>query len=71
MKLNELIDFVAPFALPEDEKKEERVISSKSQTTVNNQSDSSGYLLLTSVVDLEEKVMPEWQATLLYVAQKD
>ena len=35
MKLNELIDFVAPFALSEDDKKEERVISSKTRTSMN------------------------------------
>ena len=35
MKLQELLDFVEPYALPEDQKKDERVIKSKSQTTVN------------------------------------
>lgn len=35
MKLNELVEFVAPHALSDAEKKEERVIESKSQTTVN------------------------------------
>ena len=71
MKLNELIDFVAPFALPEDQKKEERVISSKSQTTVNQQNDASGYMLLTAVSDIEDKLLPESEAALLLIAQKD
>lgn len=43
MKLNELIDFVAPFALSESEKKAEKVIKSKSQTSMNSQTDTSGY----------------------------
>ena len=36
MKLSELIDFVEDYALPEDKKATERVISSKSQTSMNN-----------------------------------
>ena len=71
MKLNELIDFVQPFALTEDQAKEERVIESKSQTTINESSDSSGYMLLTSVSDIEDKLLNEWQAALLYIGQKD
>ena len=39
MKLDGLIDFVDSFALPEDQKKEERVIASKGQAGVNNMSD--------------------------------
>jgi hypothetical protein len=35
MKLEELVDFVVPFALAEADKKEERVIKSKSQTSIN------------------------------------
>ena len=68
MKLNELVDFVEPFALSESEKKEERVISSKSQTTVNQQSDASGYMLLTVVSDIEDKILPEQEAALLLIA---
>lgn len=71
MKLNELIDFVTPYALPADQAKEERVISSKQQTTVNQQSDSSGYQLLTSFSDIESKILDNWQGSLLYVGQKD
>ena len=67
MKLNELIDFIQPFALAEDQAKEERVIESKSQTTINESSDSSGYMLLTSVSDIEDKLLNEWQAALLYI----
>ena len=54
MKLNELIDFVAPFALAKDEKKEEKVISSKTRTSMNQQTDISGYKALSSVSDLED-----------------
>jgi len=43
MKLNELIDFVAPFALSASDKKEERVISSKTATSMNQAKDPSGY----------------------------
>ena len=71
MKLPELIQFVEPFALAEDQKKEERVISSKSQTTVNQQNDESGYMLLTSVKDIEVKILAEHWGGILYVAQKD
>ena len=35
MKLQDLVDFIDTFALSEDQKKEERVISSKTQTTIN------------------------------------
>ena len=71
MKLGELIEFVQPFALDPSQAREERVIESKSQTTMNEQSDSSGYLVLTSVSDIEQKLLPEWNAALLYVAQKN
>lgn len=36
MKLDALIEFVQGHALPEDQKKEERVIASKGQAGVNN-----------------------------------
>lgn len=71
MKLEELIDFVEPHTLPKDQAKEERVIASKKQTTVNQQVDSSGYALLTSVVDINEKILDDWKGALLYVGEKD
>ena len=71
MKLNELVDFVAPYALAESEKKEERVIASKSQTSVNQQTDSSGYSLLTVVGDIEDKILPESQAAIVLITQKE
>ena len=53
MKLDGLIDFVDGYALPEDQKKEERVIASKSQAGVNNMSDHiSSYKLLTTVNEI-------------------
>ena len=53
MKLDGLIEFVEPYALPEDQKKEERVIASKSQAGVNNMSDTtSSYKLLTTVGEI-------------------
>lgn len=66
-----MIEFVAPFALAEDQKKEERVIQSKSQTTVNQQNDESGYMLLTSVHDVEDKILQDHWGSVLYIAQKD
>jgi len=42
MKLRELKDFVDKFALGENEKKEERVIKSKQDTTMNKESDANG-----------------------------
>jgi len=59
MKLAELNKFVAQYALSTENQKEERVISSKSQTTVNQQNDASGYKLLTVVSDIEDKLLPE------------
>jgi hypothetical protein len=71
MKLNELIEFLEPQALPADQKKEERVISSKSQTTVNKRSDASGFMHFTKVSDIDEKILDDWKGALVYVAQKD
>lgn len=71
MKLDQLIDFVKEHALSDEDKKDERVISSKSQTSMNQQSDSTGYMLLTTVGDIEEKILADWKASLLYVAHKD
>lgn len=59
MKLHELIEFVEPHALTLEQAKDERVISSKEQTTVNQQSDASGYSLLTSVSDIDDKIIDE------------
>ena len=59
MKLNALKEFVAPHALAEGEEKEERVIGSKTQTTLNKQSDKSGYMLLTSPYDVEDKILAD------------
>jgi len=59
MKLGELSDFVATYALSESEKKEERVIESKSQTTMNKHNDASGFVQLTVVSDIEDKLLPE------------
>ena len=71
MKLEKLIEFVKPLSLAEDQKKEERVIESKSQTSSMNDAAGTGYMILTTVNDIEEKILPEWKATVLYVAQKD
>lgn len=59
MKLHEMIDFVTPFALSADNKMEDRVIKSKSQTTVNQKEDASGYLHLTNVADIDAKILSE------------
>ena len=47
------------------------MISSKSQTSVNQQTDSAGYSLLTAVGDIEDKILPESQAALLLITQKE
>ena len=59
MKLIALKEFVAPHALAVGEEKEERVIGSKTQTTLNKQSDKSGYMLLTSPYDVEDKILAD------------
>ena len=71
MKLTELINFVAPFALNHDEKKQERVIESKSQTSMKYSKDASGYYVLTSPADLKEKVLNERWASVVYIADKN
>lgn len=71
MKLAEIIDFVTPFALSENEKKDEKVISSKTRTSMNQQTDVSGYKVLSSVTDLEDKFLEEHWASLVYVAKQD
>lgn len=71
MKLSELIDFVSPFALPDSDKKAERVIASKSQTSMKEQVDESGYKVLTSSADILDKVLNEQWAALVYVAKLD
>ena len=59
MKLPALKEFVAPHALAEGEEKGERVIGSKTQTTLNNQVDKSGYMLLTNPQDIEDKILAD------------
>ncbi len=54
MKLQDLVDFIEPFALKADQKKEERVIDSKTQTTINQQKDPSGYMHFSTVNDIED-----------------
>ena len=71
MKLPALKEFVAPHALAEGEEKEERVIGSKTQTTLNNQKDKSGYMLLTNPADIEDKILSDQRAALIFVATKD
>ena len=73
MKLSELFDFIEEYALPEDEKKEERVIESKSQTSINNVMNNinTGYKIITSVSEIQDKILPEWNAAVLFVTQKD
>ena len=68
-----MIDFIEEYALPEDQKKEERVIESKSQTSINNVMNNinTGYKIITSVSEIQDKILPEWNAALLYVTQKD
>ena len=71
MNLQKMIEFVKPFALPENEKKTERIIVSKEKTSMKEQVDQSGYKVLTSSADMEEKVLRDQWAALVYVAEKD
>lgn len=71
MKLHELIDFVKPFAMPSSEKSSERFIASKSQTSMKEQVNQSGYQVLNSSSDIEIKVLNEQWAALVYVAKMD
>ena len=54
MKLPALNEFVTPYALSSDQKKEERVLGSKAQSTVSQRKDKTGYMLLTNMPDFEE-----------------
>jgi len=71
MKLGELIEFVQSFALDPSQAREELVIESKSWTTMDEQINSSGYLVLKSVSEIKQKILPEWNASLLYVTKKN
>lgn len=71
MKLPELISFMEQYALSVDQKKEERVIASKSQSTLTNQRDQSGYQHLTNGADVQEHILASDQAAVVYVASKD
>ena len=73
MKLSDLFDFVEQYALPENQKKEEFVIQSKKQTALNNATKdiNTGYQIITSVSEIQDKILPEWNAALLYVIHKD
>ena len=59
MKLPAIKEFVAPYALPIGEEKAEKVIESKTQSTLNKQSDRSGYMLLTNPLDVENKILAD------------
>ena len=38
---------------------------------MNAARDSSGYRLLTNIDDVDHEILDEWNAALLYIAQKD
>ena len=73
MKLSEMIDFVEEYALPEDQKKEEFVIKSKSETSLNEVMNNinTGYKIIMSVSEIRDKILAEWNAALLFVTNKD
>ena len=71
MKLPALNEFVTPYALSVDQKKEERVLGSKAQSTVSSRKDKTGYILLTNMPDFEEQIIGDQRAALVFVAQKD
>lgn len=71
MKLPALNEFVTPYALSPDQKKEERVLGSKAQSTVSQRKDKTGYMLVTNMPDFEEKIISDQRAALVFVAQKD
>ena len=71
MKLPALKEFVDSYALNVGEEKEDRVIGSKKQSTLSNQVDKSGYMLLTNPFDIEEKIIDDQKAAIVYVASKD
>ena len=54
MKLPAINEFVEPYALSPENKKEDRVLGSKAQSTVSQRKDKSGYILLTNMPDFEE-----------------
>ena len=70
MRLNEMMEFVDPYALPADWKKEELDIKSKSKASAHESKDFSGYYLPTSIQELHDMILPEWNAALLYIAKE-
>ena len=54
MKLPAINEFVEPYALSPENKREDRVLGSKAQSTVSQRKDKSGYILLTNMPDFEE-----------------
>ena len=59
MKLPAINEFVEPYALSPENKKEDRVLGSKAQSTVSQRKDKSGYILLTNMPDFEEQIIDD------------
>lgn len=71
MKLDQLDKFIQPYALSPEEKKADRVIDSKEQTTMDKSRDQSGLLAFKTAQQLEEKILSDEKASLVYVCKKD
>ena len=49
------------------------MIKSKSETSLNDLMNNinTGYKIITSVSEIQDKLLPEWNAALLFVTNKD
>jgi hypothetical protein len=67
MKLPELMDFVTPYALPVDSKKEEKTLDSQTKTTMNTKKDL-GFKFIDSFEKLNSSIIDTTKAGLvLYI----
>ena len=71
MKLDLITNFVDPYALSPENKKEDRVIDSKQQTAMDKSRDQSGLVAFKDSKQMEEKIINDEKAALVYVCKKD
>jgi hypothetical protein len=70
MKLPELMEFVSPFALPMDNKKEERTLDSQTKSTMNTKKDV-GFKFIDSVEKLTSTIIDTTRGGLVLYIDKD
>jgi hypothetical protein len=69
MKLPELMEFVSPYALPMDNKKEERTLDSQTKSTMNTKKDV-GFKFIDSVEKLTSTIIDTTRGGLVLYIDK-